>query len=433
MVGSNKREMGAASMLDSVAISEKPADGNEPIARRLLYCLLPLLLLFAALAQPVLASDGATYIVKAEAVTQNGRTCLNIVSDGRLAPEIYRVSSPDRIVIDAADAAFRLVWLPRALSAGLIKSFRYGPIERERVRIVIDVSAGARVGRVSSKRLPGKLHLSSISVVSPDSANHEACAKLGGDQPKSAAWGAKLSAEPSQPAHSEKPVIVIDPGHGGVDPGAVVNKVDVEKGIVLEVAKQVAKYLRKDGLFRVVLTREDDTFVSLDERIERTRTESGDLFISLHADSIDNAALALRTQGAAVYILSNRASDALAKRLADKENAADLPAGILPRKSSGSDNVRGILVDLLARETETSSARLRALLVEAMRRKVRVSRQPLRSAAFHVLKQAETPAALIELGYMSNPGDLKRMRQSNWQDRMAGAIAEAIRNFFKPG
>lgn len=380
-----------------------------------------------------LASDTTTYIVRAEAVTQSGRTCLNVVSDGRLAPEIFSVTYPERVVVDASDAAFKLVWLPRALSAGLIKSFRYGPMSGQRARFVIDVTDGARVGRVSSRPLPGKLHLSSISIVSAASSDDQTCMKLSGDRSKMTAWGGKLSVEAGGAAGPKKPVIVIDPGHGGVDPGAVVNRVGLEKSIVLDVAKRVAKRLREVGAFRVVLTREVDTFVSLDERIELTRKEGGDLFISLHADSIDDAALALRRQGAAVYILSHRASDALAKRLADKENAADLPAGILPKKATGSGDVRGILVDLLARETESSSARLRKLLVDAMRLKVRMSRQPLRSAAFHVLKQAETPAVLIELGYMSNPGDLKRMSRSNWKDRMAGAIATAIHNFFKAG
>ena len=128
--------------------------------------------------------------------------------------------------------------------------------------------------------------------------------------------------------------------------------------------------------------------------------------------------------------MSHQASDAEARRLAEKENAADLLAGILPSKTT-EDGVRDILVDLLKRETERESARLRKLLVAKMRPKVVISRKPFRSAAFRVLKQTETPAALIELGYMTNAADLRRMRRADWQDRMAIAVAEAIRQFFR--
>ena len=386
---------------------------------------------FCSSANVARSAKRVTYIVKTEAIVQEGRTCLNVVSNGRLAPEIYKVSSPERIVIDATDAAFRLALLPKSLSAGRIAAFRYGPIVGQRARIVVDVAPGTRVGRVSSQRLQGNLLLSSISMIGAEAADDRTCEERLDKGRQLALLGIKQSVLPHPKARSGKRVVVIDPGHGGIDPGAVVNKVDLEKTIVLSVAQRLAKQLRKDERFRVVLTRKTDAFVSLDERIERTRQEKGDLFISLHADSIDNASQALMTQGAAVYILSHKSSDALAKRLADKENAADLPAGILPKKASSGVEVRGILVDLLARETESSSVRFREFLVQAMRSKVRLSRRPARSAAFHVLKQAETPAALVELGYMSNPGDLKRMRQADWQKRMATALATAVRNFFK--
>ena len=394
------------------------------------------LLMICSSVDYVWAARRTTHIVKAEAVVHEGRTCLNVLSNGRLAPEIYKVSSPERIVIDATDAEFRLILLPKSISAGRIMSFRFGPIDGERARIVVDVTQGTRVGRVLSKPLRGELHLSSISLVGGKASDDRTCEKYLSSHRQAGAWsatirgGSRLSEQPDVKGQSSKPVIVIDPGHGGIDPGAVVNKVYLEKAIVLAVGRRVAKRLRKTGRFRVVLTRDADSFVSLDDRVERTRQDKGDLFISLHADSIDSAAQALRTQGAAVYILSHRASDRLAKRLADKENAADLPAGILPKKASGGKDVRGILVDLLARETENSSTRLRKFLVDSMRSRVRLSRQPLRSAAFRVLKQAETPAALVELGYMSNPGDLKRMRQAVWQEQMAAAIAAAVQNFF---
>jgi N-acetylmuramoyl-L-alanine amidase len=232
-------------------------------------------------------------------------------------------------------------------------------------------------------------------------------------------------------APDERPVVVIDPGHGGADPGAVVGDNHHEKRLVLAVGLRLSGILRKRGRYRVVMTRDKDEYISLDDRIERSRSASGDLFISLHADSIDDLTQAAAIRGAAVYILSHKASDAEAKRVAEKENSADVLAGILPKSAAESQGVRNILVDLLKRETERESARLQTLLISAMRPKVAVAREPDRAAAFHVLKQTETPAVLIELGYMTNTRDLEQMSQEQWQVKMASAIAAAVDKFFQ--
>ena len=377
-----------------------------------------LLALCAAAIEPAQAADEASpapsenkpaisYIVKTEVMPQGGRTCFNVVSIGRLVPEIYVVGSPKRVVIDAGDVLFRLPQRQQKMAGGVVGAFRYGLIAPGRARIVVDVEEGTQVGRISSKVLSGKMHQLSINLSSGAAEEPEkACDETSGELQQAAVWGGHLSVKPVKPAKptkKSKPVVMIDPGHGGVDPGAVVNKVYLEKIIALAVARRLAARLRKNGRFDVIMTRKRDVFVSLDDRVEQARSKKASVFISLHADSINDAAQASQTQGAAVYILSHEASDAEAKRLADKENSADLLAGILPKKGDQNDGVRDILVDLLKRETEQGSARLRKLLIGAMRAKVPVSRKPFRSAAFRVLKQTETPAALIELGYMTNP------------------------------
>lgn len=381
---------------------------------------------------PAAGKNVTTHIVKAEVIPRGDVTCFSVVSVGRLAPEVFSVKAPDRIVIDAFDAGFRWAKHPGQVAGGLIEGFRFGLLAPGRVRIVVDVAEGTQIGPIASRVLQNQMHLLSISLrANATGRAFNPCVASGNKarQAKVTDRSAPVKSTPVKKAR--RPVVVIDPGHGGVDPGAVVNKVYLEKIIALAIGRRVAARLRKTGRFEVVMTRERDVFVSLDDRVERSRARKADVFISLHADSLDDAAQAARTQGASVYILSHRASDAAAKRMADKENSADLLAGILPKKVNQDAGVRDILVDLLKRETEHGSARLRRLVIAAMRKRVPVSRNPSRSAAFHVLKQTETPAALIELGYMTNPWDLKRMRQAEWQSAMAGAIADSIGRFFK--
>lgn len=376
--------------------------------------------------------NATAHIVKAEVVPRGQVTCFSVVSIGRLAPEVFSVTAPHRVVIDAVDASFRWTQPPDKTAGGVVGAFRFGLLAPGRARIVVDVAKGTQIGRIASRPLNKKMHLLSISLSADAAARSSRSCLAGSDKVEQVeAPGRRVEAKSAPVAGAKKPVVVIDPGHGGVDPGAVVNKVYLEKIIALAIGRRVATRLRKTGRFDVVMTRKRDVFVSLDDRVERARSKKADLFVSLHADSLDDPGQAARTQGASVYILSHKASDAAAKRMAEKENAADLLAGILPRKVDQDAGVRDILVDLLKRETEQESARLRRLVIAAMRRKVPVARNPSRSAAFHVLKQTETPAALIELGYMTNPADLKRMRQAEWQGAMAGAIATSIGQFFE--
>ena len=373
-----------------------------------------------------------TVVVGLNVLPGIARASIEIVSIGKLSPQVYQIGGPDRLVIDAPGVGFRLPSRLAADGAGLVRDVRYGQLAQGRARIVADVGPGIRVAAVVNERLKGQLHRVRIDLTSGLERSGEAVrAAIGGAGALGGATGdqADGGAEPSR-RPGARPVVMIDPGHGGIDPGAVVNRTQLEKMIVLDVSLKVARLLEEAGQVHVVLTRKSDVFLTLDERIERARAARADLFLSLHADAVDDGTPALAVGGASVYILSQRASDAVARRLAEKENATDRFAGILPKRAAD-DGVRTILVDLLKRETETESKRLRNVLVTEMRQKVAMAQNPMRSAAFHVLKQTETPAALIELGFMTNPVDLGLMRQEEWRNRMAGAIARAVNLYFR--
>ena len=325
---------------------------------------------------------------------------------------MYVLAAPDRLVVDIPSLEFRLPLAAGEKGAGLATAFRYGQLAPGKARIVVDLREPSRVLAVTQRAVSAGRQALVIDIAAKQYG-------LAGNKAVAAASG------------DSRPTVVIDPGHGGVDPGAVSNKGVLEKVIVLAVGKRLAEVLRATGRFRVALTRDRDKYVSLDDRVEQARTAGAALFLSLHADSVEGTAMALGASGASVYILSNRASDVAARRFAAKENAADRLAGIMPRKAVADSGVRNILVDLLKRETERESKRLRAALVRSLRRNVPVAKQPFRAAAFHVLKQTETPAALIELGYISNPLDLQRMRRADWQQRVAKAIANAVSRFFR--
>jgi N-acetylmuramoyl-L-alanine amidase len=224
----------------------------------------------------------------------------------------------------------------------------------------------------------------------------------------------------------ERPVVVIDPGHGGIDNGTVATTGEHEKQIVLDFALALRERLEKGGKYRVVLTRSDDTFIPLAERVQIARNNKASLFISLHADALPRGEG--DAQGATIYTLSETASDAEAARLAETENRADVIGGI--DLSEEPSEVADILIELTQRETKTFSGRFARQIVGELKSVARMHKKPLKSAGFRVLKATDVPSVLVELGYVTNKDDLQHLVSDSWRSRTVGSLAQAIDAFF---
>jgi N-acetylmuramoyl-L-alanine amidase len=230
-------------------------------------------------------------------------------------------------------------------------------------------------------------------------------------------------APPSPP--DRRPVIVIDAGHGGPDNGTQWDGAS-EKTLVLAFALALRDRIEKSGKYRVVMTRTDDTFIPLDDRVKIARSQSASLFVSIHADALPRREG--DAQGATIYTLSDRASDAEAERLAETENKADAIGGV--NLTEEPTEVADILIDLAQRETRTFSNRFAHLLMTEMKTATRMHKNPLKSAGFRVLKAPDVPSVLVELGYVSNKDDLEHLVSENWRSRTVGSVAHAIDAFF---
>ena len=219
--------------------------------------------------------------------------------------------------------------------------------------------------------------------------------------------------------------MIIDAGHGGVDPGTISADGKYEKHVTLRAAEALKRELEATGRYRVVLTRDRDIFIPLGRRVEIGRQAGGDLFVSLHADSIKNRGI----RGATVYTLSETSSDKEAAALARKENKADVIAGV--DLEGESPELTQILIDLMQRETMNYSAEFANILIPEMSREVMMRTNSHRFAGFRVLKAPDIPSVLIELGYLSNSEDTRFLTSDQGIKRLTRSIAKAIDRFFE--
>ena len=338
---------------------------------------------------------------------------------------VYVLAEPYRVLIDLPDVTFNLEPGSGEKTLGLIAEFRYGEIAPGRSRIVIDTAGPVLIEK--SFIVEAKAGQPARIVVDLVKTSEEAFLKiLEKDESTSATAIAEASdAAPLQPeAKPEKRIIVIDPGHGGIDPGAVgLNRIK-EKDVVLAVGARLRDALEQTGQFEVIMTRDSDRFLSLPDRVAVARDGSADLFIALHADTVRGPA----ASGATIYTLSDTASDAEAEALAEKENRTDIIHGI--DLGAESEEVADILIDLVQRESKHHAMVFARKAVAEMKKVTVFTGKPLRSAGFVVLKAPDVPSVLVELGYLSTRQDAEQLVNPKWQAKVAEALAAAVARHF---
>lgn len=335
----------------------------------------------------------------------------------RVVVSFESLSQPRRIIAELPEVNFQASSGP-ARQIGLVRGFRAGLVAPGRSRIVFDLSGPARMASVrQTMRNDGVVDLV-IEFETQGAAQFEAQVAEGAAS-RAAAALAPLVIAP-RPESDRLPLVVIDPGHGGIDPGAVSGSV-MEKSLVLAVALKLKERIEARGVARVMMTRADDRFLSLSERVRIAREARADLFVSLHADSLSAAQ---DVRGATVYTGSERATDAESARLAQKENAADAIGGA--ETGERGEEVNDILMDLARRETRAQSGAVAARLVTEMSGAVRMHRVPQRAAGFRVLTAPDVPSVLIELGFLSSRNDMALLTSDAWQQQAAEAITRAV-------
>ena len=351
----------------------------------------------------------------------------------------FPLADPYRVIVDIPQVSFQLPAGVGAAGRGLIKAFRYGLVMPGGSRIVFDLTGPAKIASAhvldAANGQPPRLVLELEEVdrtTFVQSLSIESRPELRpaiADAKETAVTAPAKAEAPPRPqaaaAHDPRPVIVIDAGHGGPDNGTQSGN-EYEKNLVLEFAVALRDRVEKSGKYRVVMTRTDDTFIPLDDRVRIARNQSAALFVSIHADALPRHEG--DAQGATIYTLSDRASDAEAERLAEAENKADAIGGV--NLTEEPTEVADILIDLAQRETRTFSNRFARMLMSDMKTTTRMHKHPLKFAGFRVLKAPDVPSVLVELGYVSNKDDLEHLVSENWRSRTAGSVAHAIDAFF---
>jgi len=404
-------------------------------------------------AAALLCSDGTIFAAaEGQSSSPVAASSFPVASDARLAGDArqtrfvldldkaiqfraFALADPYRVVVDIPQVSFQLAAGTGTAGRGLIKAFRYGLVMPGGSRIVFDLTGPAKIANSyvldAANGQPPRL------VLELEEVDRTTFAQLlaPGGRPElrpaianaaDTAAAAEAAAPPKPAAPPDlRPVVVIDPGHGGIDNGTQAGG-EAEKSLVLGFGLALRDRIEKSGKYRVVMTRTDDTFIPLADRVRIARNQSAALFVSIHADALprrDGDA-----QGATIYTLSDRASDAEAERLAEAENKADAIGGV--NLTEEPTEVADILIDLAQRETRTFSKRFARLLMGEMKNTVRMHKHPLKSAGFKVLKAPDVASVLIELGYVSNKGDLEHLVSENWRSRTVGSMAQAIDAFF---
>lgn len=357
---------------------------------------------------------------------------------------VYVLPEPYRVIIDLPGVSFDL---PPGIGhkvRGLVSEYRYGTLEDGKSRIVIDTNGPVLIEKsfLVEPQLgqPARLVVDIVKTTeeafvksynSELARNQQDIAKLAGQPLALPSTNAVVEGSDSPPKKkviqankTSKKIIVLDPGHGGIDPGAMSASGTREKDVVLAFASTLRKALVATGKYDVVLTRYDDRFVSLKNRVSVARENEADLFIAIHADIVRGK----DARGATLYTLSDKASDAEAEALAKRENRADIIGGL--DLETETEEITDILIDLAQRESKNHAMFFSKKAVAQLRPLTLMTGKPLRSAGFMVLKAPDVPSVLLELGFLSSKSDEKLLTSVAWQTKIAKAFATAVDSYF---
>lgn len=359
---------------------------------------------------------------------------------------VYVLPNPYRVMIDLPGLRFDLPPDAGRDALGLIKEFRYGEVEQGRSRIVIDTNGPVLIEKSfvvePQAGQPARIVVDLVpttddafaSVLKSDERTSMAAiadaAETGQPAFGSAASEPETAEKPPESAtvknnrRAGRKLVVIDPGHGGIDPGAIGYRKTREKDVVLAFGLKLRDILKSSAGIDVIMTRSGDRFLPLKERVRVARDNEADLFIAIHADTVRGP----EARGATIYTLSEKASDAEAEELAHKENRADIIGGI--DLDTESEEVTDILIDLVQRESKNHAMFFARKAVSEMQGVTKFTGKPMRSAGFMVLKAPDVPSVLVELGYLSSKQDEKQLTSPGWRGDVAGAMARAIEKYF---
>ncbi len=389
------------------------------------------LLLIVALA--LLAPGAATPAIAQSEPALNVVTAMRVIGDenrtrfiadltNAVDINVFSLADPYRIVIDLPEVHFQVDPGTGDTGFALVSEYRYGLISRGQSRIVLDVTQPVQVA--NSFIIPavaGQPARLVIDLVTTTPEAFQAAAldyqQNGGDRPVT-------PPQPTDNFDDDRLVVVIDPGHGGINSGAISPNNVMEKDVVLAFAHELADQLRATGRYEVLLTRDDDTFVGLTDRVAFARAAGADIFLSIHANSFSQSSV----RGTTVFTVSEQASNQMVADIAARENRADILAGVDVQDTT--NDVVDILLDLARRETKNFSIILGRDIVDHLRGETRLSSIPLQEAGFVVLKAPDVPSVLVELGFLTNPQDTELLQSEDWRRQTAAAMVDAVGEFF---
>lgn len=362
---------------------------------------------FAALALAaaprVLAAGSELEEVRLWASPDSTRVVLDLSAP--VSYTVFTLADPDRVVIDLEDVAADAVQMPPATTVGVVSGVRVAAREKGGLRVVLDLTS-----RVEPK-----------SFLTPpnETYGHRLVVDLGPGQ-------AMRPVKVASGGNGQRDVVVaIDAGHGGEDPGAIGKSGTREKTVALAIARKLAGRINAEPGMRAVLTRDGDYFVPFRERLRRAHDQNADLFVSVHADAFMNR----EVRGSTVYVLSTRrASNEAARILADRENAADLIGGV--SLDDKSDVLASVLLDLSQNASISASREAAGHVLDELDRVGRLKKSEVQHASLIVLTSPDVPSMLVETAYISNPEEERRLRDPDYQARLAGAMQAGVRRYF---